>query len=205
MTALLLRCPRLRRWLAAFAVAVSGMLAGCTLASAPAVTITAAQAESQAILVALQAGAKVYTSASTTTPTQASAVEQMLAQAEAANAAVQGQIPTGSALSVVEAVNQDIVALLGVMPIDPVTKVAIDAGMAVLDTFVAEQMGAPQVAPAATRVALGAASRGVATLAATGPHRAGAMGSRDRPPVPIPTPHRLPPTGSPPAAHAPEA
>lgn len=191
MTALLLRCPRLRRWLASFAVAFAGLLGGCMTGSTPAVTIAAAQAESQAILTALQAGAKIYTTAPTTTPAEAAAVQQMLVEAEAANAAIQGEIPTGSAPQMIETVDRDIVALLGVMPIDPTTKIAVDAGMAVLDTFIAEQMQTPTRA-AGPKLAARPAIGHVAPRAV------------DLPPVPIPVPHRLPPTGSPSAAHAPE-
>src|SRR5579883_1126766 len=60
-------------------------LAGCAQpAQRPVVSLAGAQAEASAILAALQAGATVFTAASSTTPSEAQAVKNVLATAEGA-------------------------------------------------------------------------------------------------------------------------
>ena len=156
-------------------VASLALLAGCTSGpNGSVVTLASAQAEAQAILVALEAGATVYTTASTTTPGEAGAVENVLAIAKESVATFEAANPTETPAELAETVSQDIAAVLAVMPIDPATKTAIDAGMAVIDALVAGLSAAP-VPPVPTPML---------TLA---PHVLPA------PPVPIPVPHRLPP------------
>ena len=151
-------------------------LAGCATGSTPAaVSLAQVQAEGNAIVAALAAGAGVYTAASTTTPAEAAAVENVLKIAQAENAILQGNLTQETAAQTVETVGEDVTAVLAVLPIDPVTKVAIDAGLAVIDTFIAQSMTTP-VAPAA----------GAALTLRAAPERVA-------PPVPIPAPHRLPP------------
>ncbi|MGH7115259.1 MAG: hypothetical protein ACREE9_12270 [Stellaceae bacterium] len=145
------------------------LLAGCASGSAPAVSLAQVQAEGNAIVAALKAGAAIYSGAAATTPAEAVAVGNVLAVAQASNAVLQGTLAGENTEQAVETAGQDIAAVLAVMPIDPLTKVAIDAGIAVLDTFIAEQGAVP-----AATLALGAAPARVA------------------PPVPIPMPHRLP-------------
>ena len=156
-------------------VAALSLLTGCTTTTtSQTISLAAVQAEGNAILAALKAGATVYTTASSTTPEEALAVEHVLAIAEAENAVLQGNLPTGTPAQMVESMGQDITAVLAVMPIDPMTKVAIDAGLAIIDTFIAQQMVLPASIPAlklAPRVL-------VAPVL---------------PPVPIPAPHVLPP------------
>lgn len=149
------------------ALAAAALLAGCAVPKNTSVTIAEVQAESNAITAALSAGAKIYVSAASTTPAEATAVQNMLNIAEGANAALQGKIDATSVVTLTQTATNDLSALIAVLPVDPATKVAIDAGMAVLDTFIAEQMGEPVVAPA-----LGVTQRGAR--------------------VPIPAPKRLP-------------
>lgn len=157
-------------------VVLAATVAGCVQgSSAPSVTLAQVQAEGNAIVAALEAGATLYTSANTTTPAEATAVENVLTIAKTENAALQSNLAIEGAAQAVETMGQDITAVLAVLPIDPVTKVAIDAGIAVLDTFIAEQMVLPATPPASAELGLNAAPARVA------------------PPVPIPTPHRLPP------------
>ncbi|MGH7118161.1 MAG: hypothetical protein ACREFP_04090 [Acetobacteraceae bacterium] len=149
-----------------------GVLAGCsTTNGTTTVSLAGAQAESGAILTALEAGASVYTSAPSTIPAQAAQVQNIMSIATTAVGAFQGNGATETPAQLAEAASQDIIAVLAVLPIDPVTKTAIDAGLAVIDGFVAGTFTSP-AAPVAT------------------------LGVRERvaPPVPIPTPHRLPPT-----------
>lgn len=161
----------MRGGMLAGAVALA-LLAGCASSStAPVVTLAGAQAEAGAIMTALEAGATIYTTAATTTPAEATAVKNVLAPAQAAVAAFQAAQASETPAQLAETVSADISAVLAVMPIDPVTKTAIDAGMAVIDALVAGlATPAASVAPALT-VKLGAMA----------------------PPVPIPAPHVLPP------------
>lgn len=155
-------------------VAALALLAGCTQSgTAPVVTLSGAQAEAGAILTALKAGATIYTEASTTTPAEAQAVENVLNAAQAAVSSFQAAQANENAAQIAETVSQDITAVLAVMPIDPVTKTAIDAGMAVIDALVAGLATVPAT-PAAPAVTV-------------------RMGAPVVPPVPIPTPRVLPP------------
>lgn len=150
-----------------------GLLGGCANMTTS-TTIGEVQAESNAIVTALAAGAAIYTSAASTTPAQAAAVEEMLAVARSANAALQAKIDTASAAAATQSASRGIAALLSVLPIDPATKIAVDAGMAVLDTFVAEQTATPTPGAALA-------------LAAQAPTRV----ARAAPPIviPMPRPH----------------
>ncbi len=161
-------------------VAAIALLAGCAQSgTAPVVTLSGAQAEAAAIMTALEAGASVYSEASTTTPAEAQAAENVLNAAQAAVSSFQAAQANDNAAQIAETVSQDITAVLAVMPIDPATKTAIDAGMAVIDALVAGLAAAPATSAApALSVTLGAP---VPPLAA------------DRPPVPIPAPRVLPP------------
>ncbi|MGH7068181.1 MAG: hypothetical protein ACREFO_05905 [Acetobacteraceae bacterium] len=150
-------------------VAALALLAGCANSGGSGPTLTQAQSEASAILAALQSGAAIYTGAATTTPGQAAAVENVMkiaGTAVAAFAGVQGGEP---AAQMAEEASTALEAVLAVLPIDPATKTAIDAGMAVIDGLVATF---------------------AATPALTVVERAGAPVA---PPVPIPAPHRLPP------------
>lgn len=152
-------------------VAAVALLAGCaqnTAGSSP--TLAAAQAEAQAIYAALQSGAALYAGASTTTPTEAAAVENVMTVAGTAVTAFANVQNGGSPTELAEQASTALEAVLSVLPIDPATKTAIDAGMAVIDGLVADLLAAP--------AALGA------TLASSG---------KEAPPVPIPPPHIFPP------------
>jgi hypothetical protein len=152
-------------------VAALALLAGCAQQTTqPVVTLAGAQAEATAIMTALDAGATVYTSAATTTPSEAQAVENLLTPAQAAVAAFEAAQANETPAQLAETVSQDLEAVLAVMPIDPATKTAIDAGMAVIDALVAGLVATS----APLTVTLDAAEK-VA------------------PPIPIPTPHVLPP------------
>ncbi|HTU55743.1 MAG TPA: hypothetical protein VMF62_17400 [Acetobacteraceae bacterium] len=155
-------------------VAALALLGGCAQSgTAPVVTLSGAQAEAAAILTALEAGASIYTGASTTTPAEAQAVENVLNDAQAAVSSFEAAQANENAAQTAETVSQDIAAVLAVMPIDPVTKTAIDAGMAVIDALVAGLAAAP------------------ATSAA--PTLSVKLGAPVPPPVPIPAPKVLPP------------
>ncbi|MGH7082504.1 MAG: hypothetical protein ACREFV_08560 [Acetobacteraceae bacterium] len=156
-------------------VAALALLAGCANGTGAGPTLSQAQSEASAILAALQSGAAIYTGAATTTPAQAAAVENVMNIAKTAVVAFGGVPSSGSAGQVAEQVSTALEAVLAVLPIDPATKTAIDAGMAVIDGLVATFAATPALA-------VGEAAPGAAVA----------------PPVPIPAPHRLPPTGSPP-------
>jgi hypothetical protein len=159
------------------------LLAGCTMGpNGPVVTLAGAQAEAAAILTALEAGAAIYTTAPTTSSSQAAAVEKILAIAQEAVGNFQGGGPTQTPAQLAQTVSQDIVAVLAVLPIDPVTKTAIDAGLAVIDALVAGFSAAPG-APAAPTPAP-TPKFGLAMPHGIPGHAA---------PVPIPLPTRLPP------------
>lgn len=148
-------------------------IAGCTTPQgAPGINLAQVQAEGNAISAALDAGAKIYTSAPSTTPAESAAVQEVLTIAAAANAQLQAAPEGMKTLQVVETVGQDITSVLAVLPIDPATKIGIDAGLAILDTFIAEQLATPVAPPA--------------SLTLTAPEHVA-------PPVPIPAPHVLPP------------
>ncbi|HUC16981.1 MAG TPA: hypothetical protein VMA37_04745 [Acetobacteraceae bacterium] len=163
-----------------FAVAalVGGLfLAGCAQqAPQPVVSLAGAQAEASAILAALQAGAAVFTTTSTTTSSEAQAVENVLATAEAAVSAFVAAPANESPAQLAETASEDITAVLAALPIDPTTKTAIDTGLAVIDALVAESASVPS----------SAAPAGALSLAVTEPEKLA-------PPVPIPAPHVLPP------------
>jgi hypothetical protein len=165
--------PRLPRAIVASVMAL-GVLAGCaTTTQPPVVSLASAQAEASAILTALEAGATVYADASTTTPSEAAAVERVLAVAQAGVAAFQAAQANETPMQLAQTVSQEIVAVLAVLPIDPATKTAIDAGLAVIDALVAGLAVAPAVP-----IASALPARSEAPLPA---------------PVPIPMPKRLPP------------
>ncbi|MGH7056435.1 MAG: hypothetical protein ACREFZ_00945 [Acetobacteraceae bacterium] len=124
-------------------VAALALLAGCTTGAAPGHTLAQAQAESVAILAALQAGASVYTSAPTTTPAESAAVEKVMQVAETAVGGFQNVEGGSAAAQLAEESSQAIEAVLSVLPIDPVTKTAIDAGLAVIDGTIAGLMTQP--------------------------------------------------------------
>ncbi|MDA8049983.1 MAG: hypothetical protein M0002_08255 [Rhodospirillales bacterium] len=155
-------------------LALSGalLLAACAAsATSPVVTLANAQAEADAILAALEAGATVYTSAATTTPSEATAAENVIAVAKASVAAFEAPGSAASVALLAETVSQDIAAVLAVMPIDPATKTAIDVGMTIIDALIAGHAGlAGQPSAPALTLRLG-------------PEVA---------PVPIPAPHVLP-------------
>ena len=157
-------------------------LAGCTgsAGTPPVVNLASAQAEAGAILAAIEAGATIYTTASTTTPAEAAAVENVLAIAKAGVTAFQSAQATETPVALAETAAQDIMAVLAVLPIDPATKTAIDAGMAVIDGLVAGLAGTP-------------GSLAAGPVAA--PHTPSAFGARleAKAPVPIPVPQVLPP------------
>jgi hypothetical protein len=151
-----------------------GLLGGCsTMMQQPVVSLANAQSEASAILTALEAGATIYVGASTTTQAEAVAVERALAVAQAGVAAFLAADVNETPAQLAQAVSRDIVAVLAVLPIDPATKTAIDAGLAVIDALVAGLAAAPAVP--------------IAPFLTTSPKAPVAA------PVPIPTPRRLPP------------
>lgn len=161
------------------ALCALGLLAGCAQQiSQPVVTLASAQAEAGAILTALEAGATIYTTATSTTPAEAAAVENVLAIAKTAVSTFQAAQANETPAQLAQTVSQDITAVLAVLPIDPATKTAIDAGLAVIDALVAGLSAAP-VAP-------------VATPPLTMTHAAQTTRAPVPPPVPIPLPMRLP-------------
>lgn len=141
----------------------------------PVVSLVSAQAEAGAILAALEAGATIYTTASTTTPAEAAAVENVLAIAKAGVTAFESAQATETPVALAETASQDIMAVLAVLPIDPATKTAIDAGVAVIDGLIASLTATP-----------GAPASGQVTA-----HLAGRVEAKA--PVPIPMPQVLPP------------
>lgn len=156
------------------ALAILGGAAGCTTGSngQTTVSLAQAQAEATAIEAALQTGAQIYTSSSTTTPAEAAAAENVMKIAETAVKAFTGNASTETPAQLAETVSQDLEAVLAVLPIDPATKTAIDAGLAIIDGFIAGTFTNPT--PAAS-----------VPLALHAPEKV-------KPPVVIPAPHRLP-------------
>lgn len=155
------------------ALGILGGVAACTTGSTGQTTISLAQAQAEATAIeaALQAGASIYTSASTTTSAEATAAENVMKIATTAVGAFTGNASTETPAQLAETVSQDLEAVLAVLPIDPATKTAIDAGLAIIDGFVAGTFTQP-AAP-------------VASVALHAPEKVA-------PPVPIPAPHRLP-------------
>lgn len=151
-------------------IAALALLAGCANSGSSGPTLGQAQSEASAILAALQSGAVIYTGATTTTPAQAAAVENVMNIAKVAVTAFGGVQAGGSAGQLAEEASTALESVLAVLPIDPATKTAIDAGMAVIDGLVATFAATPAL-----------------TVREAAP--AGAVA----PPVPIPTPHVLPP------------
>ncbi|MGH7102899.1 MAG: hypothetical protein ACREFJ_10935 [Acetobacteraceae bacterium] len=151
-------------------IAALALLAGCANSAGTGPTLGQAQSEASAILAALQAGSAIYAGATTTTPAEAAAVENVMQIAKTAVQAF-GGVQDGTAGQLAEEVSTALESVLAVLPIDPATKTAIDAGMAVIDGLVATFAATPNLAVAEH-----------APVAAVAP------------PVPIPAPHLLPPT-----------